>query len=82
LFDKEKERFIEAFHTVSSWPVKIRNLDKDISDSISSNIKSICSDFSSLKKVRVLSTLLHYFHYFLQNIFPSLAGITSKRRVI
>ncbi|XP_012059819.1 PREDICTED: uncharacterized protein LOC105623027 [Atta cephalotes] len=51
LFDKEKERFIEAFHTVSSWPVKIKNLDKDISDSISSNIKSICSDFSSLKKV-------------------------------
>ncbi|XP_018372548.1 PREDICTED: uncharacterized protein LOC108767287 isoform X1 [Trachymyrmex cornetzi] len=51
LFDKEKERFIETFHTVSSWPVKVRNLDKDISDSISSNIKSICSDFSSLKKV-------------------------------
>ncbi|XP_011054614.1 PREDICTED: uncharacterized protein LOC105146202 isoform X2 [Acromyrmex echinatior] len=50
LFDKEKERFIEAFHTVSSWPVKVRSLDKDISDSISSNIKSICSDFSSLKK--------------------------------
>ncbi|XP_018372549.1 PREDICTED: uncharacterized protein LOC108767287 isoform X2 [Trachymyrmex cornetzi] len=43
LFDKEKERFIETFHTVSSWPVKVRNLDKDISDSISSNIKSITS---------------------------------------
>ena len=39
--------------------MKVRSLDKDISDSISSNIKSICSDFSSLKKVQVLSTLLH-----------------------
>ncbi|XP_011168736.1 uncharacterized protein LOC105202059 isoform X1 [Solenopsis invicta] len=51
LFDKEKERFVEAFHTVSSWPVKVRSLDKNISDSICSNIKTICSDFSSLKKV-------------------------------
>lgn len=51
LFDKEKEKFMEAFHTVSSWPVKVRNLDKDTSDSICSNIKSICSDFSSLKRV-------------------------------
>lgn len=51
LFDKEKEKFVEAFHTVSSWPMKVRNLDKDVSDSICSNIKSICSDFSSLKKI-------------------------------
>ncbi|KYN07534.1 PREDICTED: uncharacterized protein LOC108780814 [Cyphomyrmex costatus] len=51
LFDNEKKRFIEAFHTVSSWPVTARDLDKDISDSICSNIKSICSDFSSLKKI-------------------------------
>ncbi|TGZ49582.1 Uncharacterized protein DBV15_02036 [Temnothorax longispinosus] len=51
LFDKEKEKFMEAFHTISSWPVKVKSLDKDISDSICSNIKSICSDFSSFKKV-------------------------------
>ncbi|XP_071558150.1 uncharacterized protein [Temnothorax nylanderi] len=51
LFDKEKEKFMEAFQTISSWPVKVKSLDKDISDSICSNIKSICSDFSSLKKV-------------------------------
>ncbi|CAL1684928.1 unnamed protein product [Lasius platythorax] len=51
LFEKEKEKFIEAFQTISSWPVQTRNLDKDISDSICSNIKSICSDFYTLKKV-------------------------------
>ncbi|KAL0105801.1 hypothetical protein PUN28_015899 [Cardiocondyla obscurior] len=51
LFDKEKEKFIEAFDTVSSWPVKARSLDENISNSICSNIKSICSDFSSVKKV-------------------------------
>ncbi|XP_050459880.1 uncharacterized protein LOC126855871 [Cataglyphis hispanica] len=51
LFEKEKEKFIEAFQTISSWPVQIRNLDKNISDSICSDIKSICSDFKTLKKV-------------------------------
>ncbi|KAL6448150.1 hypothetical protein ACFW04_000278 [Cataglyphis niger] len=51
LFEKEKEKFIEAFQTISSWPVQIRNLDKNISDSICSDIKSICSDFNTLKKV-------------------------------
>jgi len=51
LFDKEKEKFVEAFCTVSSWPVTVRSLNKDISDSICSNIKSICSEFSSLRKV-------------------------------
>lgn len=51
LFEKEKEKFIEAFQTISSWPVQTRNLDKDISDSICSDIKSICSDFHTLKKV-------------------------------
>ncbi|XP_070161663.1 uncharacterized protein [Polyergus mexicanus] len=51
LFEKEKEKFIEAFQTISSWPVQTRNLDKNISDSICSDIKSICSDFNTLKKV-------------------------------
>lgn len=51
LFEKEKEKFIETFQTVSCWPVQTRNLDKDISDSICSDIKSICSDFNTLKKV-------------------------------
>lgn len=51
LFEKEKEKFIEAFQTISSWPVQIGNLDKDISNSICSNIKSICSDFYTLKKI-------------------------------
>jgi len=51
LFDKEKKKFVEAFHTISSWPVQVRNLDRDTSDSICSNIKNICSDFSLLRKV-------------------------------
>ncbi|XP_025074551.1 uncharacterized protein LOC105429164 [Pogonomyrmex barbatus] len=51
LFDKEKEKFVEAFRTISSWPIRARDLDKDTSDSICSNIKSICLNFSSLKKV-------------------------------
>ncbi|XP_029676397.1 uncharacterized protein LOC115243480 [Formica exsecta] len=51
LFEKEKEKFIEAFQTISSWPVQTRNLDKNISDSICSDIKSVCSDFNTLKKV-------------------------------
>ncbi|GAB1868884.1 hypothetical protein CAJAP_09963 [Camponotus japonicus] len=51
LFEKEKEKFIEAFQTISSWPVQTGNLNKDISDSICSDIKSICSDFYTLKKI-------------------------------
>jgi len=51
LFDKETEKFVEVFQTVSAWPIQTRDLDKDISDSICSDIKSICSDFSILKKV-------------------------------
>ncbi|XP_012539122.1 uncharacterized protein LOC105838245 [Monomorium pharaonis] len=51
LFDKEKEKFVEAFHAVSSWPARVRSLDKSTADSICSNIKSICSNFSSLKEI-------------------------------
>ncbi|EZA56709.1 uncharacterized protein LOC105278014 isoform X2 [Ooceraea biroi] len=51
LFDKETKKFIEAFQTVPSWPAQNRNLDKDITDSICSDIKSACSDFSTLKKI-------------------------------
>ncbi|XP_029176641.1 uncharacterized protein LOC114944766 [Nylanderia fulva] len=50
-FKKEIEKFIETFQTMSCWPVQTRNFDKDISDSICSDIKSICSDFNTLKKV-------------------------------
>ncbi|XP_011864062.1 PREDICTED: uncharacterized protein LOC105559977 [Vollenhovia emeryi] len=51
LFDKTNEKFIEAFRSISSWPVRARSLDKNISDSICTNMKSICSNFASLKKV-------------------------------
>ncbi|XP_012232080.1 uncharacterized protein [Linepithema humile] len=51
LLDKAEKKFIEAFETISSWPIPNRNLDKVTSDSICSNLKNICSDFSTLKKV-------------------------------
>lgn len=51
LFNKEKERFIEAFQSISSWPMQSTDFDKDTADSICSDIKSICSDFHMLKKV-------------------------------
>ncbi|XP_020285813.1 uncharacterized protein LOC109855705 isoform X2 [Pseudomyrmex gracilis] len=50
-FDKEQEKLIEAFETVSSWPVQKRNIDENISDSICSNITSISSDFNTLRQV-------------------------------
>lgn len=72
---------MEAFHMVSSWPVKVRSLDKDISDSICSSIKSICSDFSSLKKVKFLFTSITVFLQISK--FPiTLEGTASKRRDI
>ncbi|XP_011141629.1 uncharacterized protein LOC105184492 [Harpegnathos saltator] len=51
LFYKEEEKFIEAFETVSSWPVQSRNLDETVTNSIRSDIKKICSNFFTLKKV-------------------------------
>ncbi|XP_014478359.1 PREDICTED: uncharacterized protein LOC106746340 [Dinoponera quadriceps] len=51
LFNKEEEKFIEAFQTVSSWPFQSRNLDQTVVDSISSDIKKICSNFFTLKKI-------------------------------
>lgn len=51
LFNKEKEKFIETFQTISSWQTQPRNLDKATTDSIYSNIKSIYSDFLALQKV-------------------------------
>lgn len=56
-FDKEQEKFVEAFETVSSWPVQKRNIDKNISDSICSDIASISSDFYTLRQVQSLILL-------------------------
>lgn len=59
LLDKAEIKLLEAFNTLSSWPAPSRNLEKNISNSICSNIQNICSDFSTLKKVYILSISQH-----------------------
>lgn len=59
-FDEEQEKFIEAFETVSSWPVQKRNLDKSISDSICSDVTSISSDFYTLRQVTKFAFIIYF----------------------
>ncbi|XP_076181152.1 uncharacterized protein LOC143153620 isoform X2 [Ptiloglossa arizonensis] len=54
LFNTEKEKFLEAFSTIESWPMfkeKNGKNQKNIVYSMDSDIKHICSNFSSLTKL-------------------------------
>lgn len=91
LLDKAEKKFIEAFETVSSWPIPNRNLDKATSDSICSNLKSISSDFSTLKEVWIFSTLqckllfftnFRFFHTYLTNYLQVLQARDEISKVI